>query len=264
VDLKSKRVFITGAANGIGRALTLEFLRRGARVVALDLNADALASLGKETELLGTPIETRAVDVGDRKAFEAALEDLATAGPPAVFVNNAGIAKAGSALEAGPEGFEKTLRVNLHGTATGTFFALRKMRAAGEGTIVNIASLAGLMPAPYLASYAASKYAVVGFTRSLREELKIEGSPVRLCLVCPGFINTAIMRQDGFEFPPSLMWLVPKPDAAAKRIVDAVRWGCEEVTPDAGGKLIRLMNRIAPDLMTLSSRLLLPAPKPRR
>src|SRR5437868_3313144 len=133
LSLKNRRVAVTGAASGIGRALAFEFLRQGASVAALDLNAAALDEMKREAKLLAAPLETRAVDVGDRDAFTSALEDLFAAEPPFVFVNNAGIGRTGGALDLGLEGLEKTMRVNFGGTVTGSYFALRKMRAANEG-----------------------------------------------------------------------------------------------------------------------------------
>lgn len=258
LDLSGRRVFITGAAAGIGRALALEFLRRGAKVTALDLDPAGLQSLKDECRTLGLAVDTVVADVSEPHRFLEALEAASAAGgAPYVFVNNAGIAKPGGAQELGLDHFERVLRVNLNGTAAGTFFALGKMRAAGGGVIVNIASMAGLMPAPYLASYAASKHAVVGFTRSLREELKMAGSPVRLCLVSPGFVDTAIMRHEGFEFPSWMKPMIGRPEAAAGGIVNAVVWGCDEVTPDLGGKLMRLCIRLSPGLSAWSARLLL-------
>ena len=255
VNLRNRRVAVTGAASGIGRALALEFLREGAKVAALDLNAEALKALEREGKLLAAPLETKVVDVGDRDAFTAALEDIYSAEPPFVFVNNAGIGRAGAALDVGLEGVEKTLRVNLGGTITGTYFALRRMRAADEGVIVNIASLAGLMPSPYLAAYAASKHAVVGLTRSLREELRFEGSRVRLCLVCPGFIDTPILHQDGFEIPAAMRWMIAKPELVARVIVAAVKSGKDEVTPDPSGKAARFLYRWVPGLFAATGRL---------
>lgn len=258
VDLKGRLVVVTGAASGIGRALVREFLREGGKVVALDRDRKALGDLTREAELLGFSVETVAADVGERRLFLDALERAAGAhGAPRVMVNNAGIARVGSFAGLGLDSFEETLRVNLLGVAYGTHFALSKMEPAGEGLIVNMASIAGHLPAAFMAAYSASKYAVVGFTRALQAELEMSGSPVRACLVSPGFVDTPIMKQENAPFPWYLRWLVAAPGEAARAIVRGVKEGRREIYPDPGGRLMKGLYRLAPGLTVKSSRLLL-------
>ncbi|MBI3288342.1 MAG: SDR family oxidoreductase [Elusimicrobia bacterium] len=250
-------VFITGAASGIGRALAREFLKEGARVVAVDRDLAALAELSKEAALMGFSIATCAADVGDRDAFLRALELAADAhGSPAVFVNNAGVARVGAFAAGGLDAFDAVLRVNLNGVAHGTYFALSRMEAAG-GLVVNVSSLAGQLPAAFMASYSASKFGVVGFTRALQAELEMSHSRVRVALVCPGFIDTPIMRQEGAPFPWYLRWLVDTPASAARAIVRGLKSGRAEIYPDAGGRLMRRAGWLAPRLTLKASRLLL-------
>jgi len=259
VDLKGKLVVVTGAANGIGRAFALEFLSRGCRVLALDMNAAGLDAL--KAAAATDKLETLTADVSDRAAYHAALDRALGERAPDVFINNAGIARAGSLLDTGMDAAEKTLRVNLDGVISGTYHALRRMQPGGHGTIVNIASMAGHVPSPYLSAYAASKHGVVGFTRSLRAELRQAGSGIRLCLVSPSFIDTAIMRQPGYDFPSWLKWSVGSPEGVARRVADGVARGCEEIFPHFGGWLLRLGAVLPEFLLRIPARILIKSSK---
>lgn len=257
LNLKGRLVVITGAGAGIGRALVREFLKEGCSVAALDRDQTALDGLLDETSLLGFKIQALCVDVGDKAAFRRAVEGVCRShGAPAVFVNNAGIARISSFVETDLSVWEQTLQVNLHGVFTGTHLASSLMKESG-GVVVNMASTAGHLPGPFMAAYCATKYAVVGLTRSLQAEFQLAQSPVRLCLVSPGFVDTAIMRQDSIRFPWYLRWLVAKPAETAKTIVAGVKAGKSEIVPDWGGRMIQRLGRLAPGSAPRLSRLLL-------
>lgn len=260
-DFWNRPVWITGAGSGIGRALVRQFLSllgEGAKVLAIDIDAGALDDLSRETELLGFRVDTLLADVGDRRSYLGTLEkEHAVRGAPGVMINNAGIAKVGSFSELGLEAFEKVLRVNFDGVVTGTAFALPRMEEAGGGLIVNMASLAGHLPAAFMTSYSASKFAVVGFTRALQAELRMSRSPVRACLVSPGFVETPIMEQEGAPFPWYMRWLVSKPGETAREILRGLKAGRSEIYPDAGGRLMKSLHAVAPGWTVESSRLLL-------
>lgn len=256
--LAGKSCWVTGAGAGIGRALVRELNVEGAAVVAIDRDAKALSDLSREAELLGFKIRSWKADVG---AGEDYLKELGAAaalhGPPAVMVSCAGIARLGGFKENGWKAFEETLPVNLNGLVLGSIFALPLMEAKGAGVIVNIASMAGLVPTGFMVSYSTSKYAVVGFTRALQAELDMRHSPVRTLLVCPGFIDTRLMDQKGFEVPGYMRWLmVGDARTAALGIVDAVKTGKREVTPDLGGRLMRGLHGLAPRTAVKLGRLL--------
>lgn len=255
--VSGQSVWITGAGSGIGLELSREFLRLGARVLAIDRDARGLSELKKEADLQKLPLETLAADVGQGPQFmsvlEAALNDR---NAPAVFVNNAGIARMGAFSEIGMDVFEEVLRVNLDGVVWGTRFALNHMQKAGRGIIINMASTAGLLPSVFMTSYAASKFAVVGFTRSLQSELRLAKSPVRLCLVTPGFINTPIINQPGVDFPAWLRWTVAEPKPVAAAIIRAALAGRDEVTPEFGGRFLQRFYRWAPGLLARGAGLL--------
>lgn len=196
-SLGGKRVLITGAASGIGLECARSFARRGASVVLADLNATALEQARREFADLGVSCFVQVCDV----ASEASVADLAAAthtlvGPLDVLVNNAGIGYLGSFEDTPVAWWRRTLDVNVLGIVHCIQAFLPAMRAAGgERKIVNVASLAGVAPAPNMSAYAASKHAVIGLSEVLA--LELDGTGVSVLVVCPGIINTDIVRMPG-------------------------------------------------------------------
>jgi NAD(P)-dependent dehydrogenase (short-subunit alcohol dehydrogenase family) len=189
--LAGTTVVITGAGSGIGRALAQRLSAFGCPVAAVDANAETLA----ETEsLLNGPALTRTLDVRDRQgqlAFAAEVQEWAPAPIGAVF-NNAGVAMTSSVATTPPEDHEWLLAINFEGVVHGTRAFLPILLGQGSGAIVNTSSVFGLVGIPYQSAYCASKFAVRGFTESLRQELR--GSGVRAATVHPGGIKTNIAR----------------------------------------------------------------------
>jgi short-subunit dehydrogenase len=175
-----------------------------------------------------------------------------------LWINNAGIAGLGGFRELPISSFDHVINVNLHGLAYGTYLALETMESQGSGTIVNIASVAGHVPAPYMAAYVASKHAVVGFTRSVRRELKFGDSAVKMVLVSPGFVKTdMIQNHASLKFPEWLQWSLSTPDAVAKAIIKGIRAGKEELTPTLNGQFMRRLHQVLPEATERSSKLIL-------
>lgn len=255
--LKGRLAVVTGAGAGIGRALARELLKEGCVVAGLDRDQEALDSLKEETALLGFDIHCLKVDVSQPGEFRSVLEELSRRfGAPEIMINNAGIAQVSSFVETELSVWEKTLRVNLSGVLHGTYLAAALMKEGG-GVIVNMASTAGHLPGPFMAAYCASKYAVVGLTRSLQAEFYLARSPVRVCLVSPGFVDTAIMRQKSVSLPWYLRWLVASPAETARAILSGIKSGKAEIVPDWGGRLMQRLGRLVPGLAPRFSRLLL-------
>lgn len=176
---------VTGAASGIGRGIALRLAERGARVIAADIDAEGVAAIA------GDAIVAEVLDVRDAEAFRALAERTAARfGRIDYLFNVAGIAVAGEVLDVAPEAWRRVLDVNCMGTVNGIAAVYPLMVRAGAGHIVNMASITGLLPAPLLAPYAASKAAVVSLSESLR--LEARGHGVRVTLVCPGFVDTEI------------------------------------------------------------------------
>ncbi|MEU9229084.1 SDR family oxidoreductase [Streptomyces massasporeus] len=186
-------VLVTGAGSGIGRATALAFAEAGARVVAVDRNAEAAARTAESSRLLGAPDAwAETADVSDEQAMEKLADRVTTEyGVVDVLVNNAGIGLSGSFFDTTPEDWKKVLDVNLWGVIHGCRLFGRRMAERGQGGhIVNVASAAAYQPSRALPAYSTSKAAVLMLSECLRAELAGQG--IGVTAVCPGIVNTAI------------------------------------------------------------------------
>ncbi|GGX79011.1 SDR family oxidoreductase [Streptomyces fructofermentans] len=186
-------VLVTGAGSGIGRATVLAFAEAGARVVAVDRDAQSAARTAELARLVGAPEAwAETVDVSDEQAMEKLAERVAAEyGVVDVLVNNAGIGLAGPFLDTTTEDWRKVLDVNLWGVIHGCRLFGRQMAERGQGGhIVNTASAAAYLPSRSLPAYSTSKAAVLMLSECLRAELA--GRGIGVSAICPGFVNTNI------------------------------------------------------------------------
>jgi len=188
VTLSGKHAVVTGGARGIGLAIAKLLAKEGAHISVLSRSS----SPSRNPDHGASDFFRVAADVTDegavRRAFTAYRERF---GPIAILVNNAGMAES-APLTRTPRGlWDRTIATNLTGTFLCTQAAVGDMLAAGWGRIVNVASIAGLVGAPYISAYCASKHGVVGFTRAVAAELS--GSGVTANAVCPGYTDTEMM-----------------------------------------------------------------------
>jgi short-subunit dehydrogenase len=250
---------VTGAASGIGREMTRELLRCQAIVWALDFDQSGLAELSQEAARLGQDLFVRTVDVCDRVAMGTVMDEIiAVSKKIHVWINNAGIQKIGPFSEQSPELFDKIMAVNFSAVVHGTRDVLGRMNEQGEGVILNMASVAAHVPAPFMAAYVASKHAVLGFSRSLRAELQLLKSPIRCAVASPGFVNTQIIdRGHDAGFPEWLSWMLANPRDCAVEILGALASGRDEIAPTFNGRAMTAAFRFMPDLTVQSSRVLL-------
>lgn len=194
--LDGKVVVITGAGSGIGRALALDCAARGALLAISDVNEDGLAETVDLVKAAGAR-EVRAdrLDVADREAmasYAAAVVDQF--GRVNVMVNNAGVALAGDFVDLEYDDIDWIIGINLTGVLNGTKEFLPHLIASGDGHLVNLSSLFGLVAMPGQSIYNATKYAVRGMTEAIRIEMLAAGHPVGVTAVHPGGIKTAIAR----------------------------------------------------------------------
>jgi short-subunit dehydrogenase len=187
---------ITGAASGIGRALALELAARGCDLALADRDEAGLATLAAEiAKVHQRKVTVHTVDVGVPQEIEA-FAQAATAAHPVlnIVINNAGVALMGMFDEVDQAQMEWLININFWGVVHGTRAFLPHLSKKPEAHIVNLSSIFGIIAPPGQTAYAAAKFAVRGFSESLRHELAMAGSPVRLSVVHPGGVSTSIAR----------------------------------------------------------------------
>jgi short-subunit dehydrogenase len=195
-SFKNKVAAITGAASGIGRALAVELAKRHCNLALSDVDEQGLAETAKQASALGVKVTTAKVNVADRDAMQGwADQVLSDHGRVNMIFNNAGVALGGTVEDTDYSDYEWIVGINMWGVVYGTKAFLPYIKQAGEeGHVINISSVFGLFAQPTQSGYNMSKFAVRGFTESLRQELDIENSNVSATCVHPGGIKTNIAR----------------------------------------------------------------------
>ena len=258
--LKNKKVLITGAGSGIGRATALAFARRGAYIIATDINPQALKAVEQEIIALGASCLAQVLDVSSESAMQTFAEHVhLTLGPLDVLINNAGIGYLGQFLKSDLAHWQRVMDINLMGVVHGCYHFIPQMiQAGGARHVLNVASAAGIYPSPTMAAYAASKHAVFGFNEVLKMELA--GTQVGVTTVCPGIINTPI-TQSRSNISPSVSdaqldrlqaYYQAKgcaPELVAEGMVRAVQKGQDLLLVGPFAKLIFNIKRISLGLM---------------
>jgi NAD(P)-dependent dehydrogenase (short-subunit alcohol dehydrogenase family) len=194
--LPGRVAVVTGAASGIGLALAERFAAEGMKVVMADIEGPALAAAADGLRKTGAAVLATRVDVASPEDVERlARETYAAFGAAHVLCNNAGVAVLGAVHEHTLADWQWVINVNLWGVIHGVRAFLPRMLGGGdEGHIVNTASMAGLTTAPFMSVYDVTKHGVVALSESLYKELQVTDAPIGVSVVCPGLINTNIMR----------------------------------------------------------------------
>ena len=194
-SFENKVAAITGAGSGIGRSLALVLARQGCQLALSDVAADGLAETAAQARMLGVKVSEHLVNVADREAVHAWAEQVVAehGGVNAIF-NNAGVAQGGTVEGNDFADYEWVMNINFWGVVNGTKAFLPHIKASGSGHIVNISSIFGLFAQPGMSAYNASKFAVRGFTESLRQELDMANCGISASCVHPGGIKTNIAK----------------------------------------------------------------------
>ncbi len=260
------RAVVTGAGSGLGRALCLELGRRGGRMVVSDVNEAEARETVRRVGLTGGEAHAVACDVTKAEQVEAlALEAERLLGGVDLVVNNAGVAAGGEVGRLPLTEWKRVLDVNLWGVIHGCHGFVPLLRRQGGGHVLNIASAAGLMSAPYMGAYCASKAAVVAISETLLAEVRHLG--IGVSVVCPTFFRTNIAGGPA----PSDDAEARQLHATAARLVNDARLGPEEIAraclegvergefyivPMASGRWLWRLKRLAPELFAQGSHLL--------
>jgi NADP-dependent 3-hydroxy acid dehydrogenase YdfG len=253
-QFEGKVAVITGAGSGIGRALALNLAKNGAKLALSDIDIEGLGETVRRAEALGAVVKSDRLNVVERETVLAYADSVvAHFGEVHQIYNNAGIAYNGDVEKSEFKDIERIVDVDFWGVVNGTKAFLPHLIASGDGHVVNISSLFGLIAVPGQSAYNAAKFAVRGFTEALRQEMLVAKHPVKVTCVHPGGIKTAIARnasvaddenaQTFVEFFDK--WLaIHSPEKAAQTIVNGVRKGHARVVVGWEAKALDLLARI--------------------
>ena len=257
-DFTGRVAAITGAGSGIGRALANALARQGAHLALSDIDDVGLAETVAQCEGHGVKITSQHVDVSDRDAvYEWADRVVADHGKVNLIFNNAGVALGATVESMSYEDFEWLMNINFWGVVYGSKAFLPHLKQSGDGHIVNLSSVFGLISVPSQSAYNAAKFAVRGFTDSMRMELEVEGACVSVTTVHPGGIKTNIARnaridasvRDVAGDPEKAVRdferaFITSPDKAAQQILTAVRRDRRRALIGPDAKAIDFVSRL--------------------
>ena len=236
-DVAGKVVFVTGGASGLGLAMAEAFAGAGAKIVVTDVDADALTAVEARFAGRNVPVLAIELDVTDRDAFSAAAQRAVdTFGAIHVLCNNAGVYRGGRLDAVTYEDWDWVMGVNVGGVVNGLQSVLPHIKAAGEGHVVNTASMAGVVGIAGLGVYNASKFAVVGMSEALRADLADSG--VGVSVLCPGMVRTRILESERNR-PDALVGDSDEAEAAARAQSEVMHMGMEAgIDPEEVGQIV--------------------------
>ncbi|MFQ4144732.1 SDR family NAD(P)-dependent oxidoreductase [Chlorogloeopsis sp. ULAP02] len=245
MNIQGKVALVTGASRGIGRAIALELAQQGIkRLILVARDRHKLAEVAKEIEAMGVEATIMAVDLTKPVFVHIAIAQLwRSYGPIHILVNCAGVAHQNSFLQSKLPQVQEELSLNLLGTYSLTHMMARRMASRREGTIVNVSSLMGKVAAPTMATYSATKFAIVGFTQALRSELAPYN--IRVMALLPTLTDTDMVRD--LEL---FRWVMPMtPQKVAKALVLGLQKDSPEILVGWQSHIAVWCQRFAPWLL---------------
>ncbi|NMF63182.1 SDR family NAD(P)-dependent oxidoreductase [Brasilonema octagenarum] len=245
MNIQGKTALVTGASRGIGRAIAFELARQGIkRLLLVARDSGCLAEVASEIEMLGVEAVILPLDLSEVVEVNIAIAQAwRDYGPIDLLVNCAGVAHQTPFLESRLPNVQVEINVNLIGMYTMTRLVARRMVAQGSGTIVNVSSLMGKVAAPTMATYSATKFAIIGFTQALRGELAKHN--IRIVALLPSLTDTDMVRE--LEW---FRWVVPiTPQKVAQALVSGLQRDSPEILVGWQTHLAVWCNRIAPWLL---------------
>ena len=249
-ELGNRRAIVTGASSGIGREVALELARNGAAVVVVARREQRLLQLVEQIAALGARAEPIVGDITDaatrRRAIDAAESKL---GGLDILVNNAGVGAMGLFENADPQRVRRVMEVNFFALVEMTRLAIPLLKRGTKPIVVNVSSILGHRGVPHSSEYSASKFAVQGFSESIRAEFTRLG--IDVLVVSPGTTETEFF-DNVIERTAEANWPKHKPVSAeevAKQTVRAIRLGRHEIIPYRWGRVVCWLNRLSPRLV---------------
>jgi short-subunit dehydrogenase len=249
-QLADSVIVITGASTGIGRASAVEFARAGATVIVTSRRKEVLRTLADQCEKRGGKALAIPADVTDQQAMQnLARRVVELFGRIDVWINNAAVTLFGRFEQTPPEAYRRVIETNLFGCIHGARAALPYFREQGKGILINISSGVGRIGSPFISAYAASKFAIIGLSESLRMELR-DAPDIHVCTVLPAAIDTPLF-QHGANFTGRAVQPIPpiySAEKVAAAIVDLVRNPKREIVVGNAAKLGLMIHAVAPGL----------------
>ncbi len=244
--LNGKVILVTGAAQGIGRGISLRLAKEGADIALVDLKADKLSDVAKEIKALGRKVTTFAADISNRdEVFAAGEHAEKTLGGFDVMINNAGIAQVKPLADVTPEDMDRIFKINVNGVMWGIQAASEKFKALGhKGKIINASSIAGHDGFAMLGVYSATKFAVRALTQAAAKEYASAGITVNA--YCPGIVGTDMWVEIDERFAE--ITGAPKGETY-KKYVDGIALGRAQ-TPDDVAALVSFLASDDSDYIT--------------
>ncbi len=253
--ITGKRVLITGAAAGIGRALALELAKENAQLVLVDIDENKLQDIAAETRER-VPTQTHVCDLSQPADITQLVRTVTATAPIDILVNNAGVAYYGPTEAMTQDQWDRLMAINLNAPIQLTRELLPSMLQQPEPHIVNMCSISGMVAGGRFAAYHVSKFGLIGFTEALRAEFGRKGMGV--CAICPGPVRTDLYKsaaspQNGKAVPEPPKLMTASPETIARRTVKAIRKNKRMtlITPTAHA--LYQLKRFAPGLIDFAN-----------